>query len=167
MANTSILAAFERMWYHIVALVGNKADVEHTHKISGVENLQDSLDAKVPTIRTINGKALTDDITLTASDIGALSGDVEIPALDEHANNKSNPHEVTAEQVGLGNVDNVKQYSASNPPPYPVTSVNGATGAITVNTIPNYTTANNGQFLRVIDGAVAWSALPNAEEASF
>ena len=34
--------------------------------------------------------------------------------------------------IGLGNVDNVKQYSASNPPPYPVTSVNGHTGAVTV-----------------------------------
>lgn len=42
----------------------------------------------------------------------------------------------TAEEVksdiGLGNVDNVKQYSASNPPPYPVTSVNGQTGAVTI-----------------------------------
>ena len=34
--------------------------------------------------------------------------------------------------VGLSNVDNVKQYSASNPPPYPVTSVNGKTGAVTL-----------------------------------
>ena len=34
--------------------------------------------------------------------------------------------------VGLGNVDNVQQYSASNPPPYPVTSVNGNTGAVTL-----------------------------------
>lgn len=34
--------------------------------------------------------------------------------------------------VGLSNVDNVKQYSASNPPPYPVTSVNGQTGAVVV-----------------------------------
>jgi len=34
--------------------------------------------------------------------------------------------------VGLGNVDNVQQYSASNPPPYPVTSVNGQTGAVTI-----------------------------------
>lgn len=33
--------------------------------------------------------------------------------------------------IGLGNVANVTQYSASNPPPYPVTSVNGSTGAIT------------------------------------
>lgn len=35
-------------------------------------------------------------------------------------------------EVGLGNVDNVKQYSASNPPPYPVASVNGKTGAVTL-----------------------------------
>ena len=48
---------------------------------------------------------------------------------------------VTKSDVGLGNVDNVKQYSASNPPPYPVTSVNGQTGEVTVNvpTVP-YTT---------------------------
>ena len=41
----------------------------------------------------------------------------------------------TKSEVGLGNVDNVKQYSASNPPPYPVTSVNGKTGAVTVPTV--------------------------------
>lgn len=35
-----------------------------------------------------------------------------------------------ASDVGLSNVDNVKQYSTSNPPPYPVTSVNGQTGAV-------------------------------------
>ena len=39
---------------------------------------------------------------------------------------------VTKSDVGLDNVDNVKQYSSSNPPPYPVTSVNGQTGAVTV-----------------------------------
>lgn len=39
---------------------------------------------------------------------------------------------VTKSDAGLGNVDNVKQYSADNPPPYPVTSVNGQTGDVTV-----------------------------------
>ena len=34
--------------------------------------------------------------------------------------------------IGLGNVDNVQQYSATNPPPYPVTSVNGQTGDVTI-----------------------------------
>ena len=39
---------------------------------------------------------------------------------------------VTKSDIGLDNVDNVKQYSASNPPPYPVTSVNGQTGDVEV-----------------------------------
>lgn len=34
--------------------------------------------------------------------------------------------------VGLGNVANVLQYSTENPPPYPVTSVAGKTGAVTL-----------------------------------
>lgn len=37
--------------------------------------------------------------------------------------------------VGLGNVENVKQYSASNEPPYPVTSVDGETGAVVLNDV--------------------------------
>lgn len=40
--------------------------------------------------------------------------------------------EYTKSDVGLGNVDNVRQYSASNPPPYPVTSVNSQTGDVTI-----------------------------------
>lgn len=31
MANQSIFAAFERMWQHIVAALGNKADISHVH----------------------------------------------------------------------------------------------------------------------------------------
>lgn len=38
----------------------------------------------------------------------------------------------TKSEIGLGNVDNVRQYSASNPPPYPVKSVNGKTGAVSL-----------------------------------
>lgn len=38
----------------------------------------------------------------------------------------------TKSEIGLGNVDNVRQYSANNPPPYPVPSVNGRTGAVEV-----------------------------------
>ena len=51
-------------------------------------------------------------------------------------------------EVGLGNVDNVKQYSASNPPPYPVTSVNGQTGAVTVS-VPSKTSdlTNDSGFI--------------------
>ena len=53
---------------------------------------------------------------------------------------------VTKSDVGLDNVDNVRQYSASNPPPYPVTSVNGQTDEVTVNvpTVPSTTNILKG-----------------------
>ena len=74
---------------------------------------------------------------------------------------------VTKSDVGLGNVDNVKQYSVSNPPPYPVTSVNGHTGAVTVHEVPTVTTSDNGKFLRVVNGAWAAVAIANANGGSF
>lgn len=49
---------------------------------------------------------------------------------------------LTAADVGLGNVDNVKQYSISNPPPYPVTSVNGQTGDVTIEAGGNVDSVN-------------------------
>lgn len=39
---------------------------------------------------------------------------------------------LTKSDVGLGNVDNVRQYSADNPPPYPVTSVNNKNGDVSI-----------------------------------
>ena len=73
--------------------------------------------------------------------------------------------------VGLGNVDNVQQYSASNPPPYPVTSVNGSTGAVSLS-IPataadvgavasNQGSGNAGKWLKIdSDGSVIAASLP-------
>lgn len=51
------------------------------------------------------------------------------PTVPEWAKKATKPS-YTKDEVGLGNVDNVRQYSASNKPPYPVTSVNGKTGAV-------------------------------------
>lgn len=53
------------------------------------------------------------------------------PTVPSWAKASSKPS-YTKSEVGLGNVDNVKQYSSSNPPPYPVKSVNGKTGAVTL-----------------------------------
>ena len=39
---------------------------------------------------------------------------------------------VSKSDVGLGNVANERQYSSANPPPYPVTSVNSKTGAVSL-----------------------------------
>ena len=67
------------------------------------------------------------------------------PTVPEWAKAETKPSYSKIE-VGLGNVDNVKQYSTSNPPPYPVTSVNGKTGAVTVNvpTVPSTTNILKG-----------------------
>lgn len=54
-------------------VASGKANTSHTHTISHVTNLQSSLDGKVPTSRTVNGKALTSNISLTASDVGAAA----------------------------------------------------------------------------------------------
>lgn len=53
---------------------------------------------------------------------------------------------VSKSDVGLGNVANERQYSSANPPPYPVTSVNGKTGAVAVSvpTVPATTSLIKG-----------------------
>ncbi|MBO7667763.1 MAG: hypothetical protein J6T26_04805 [Firmicutes bacterium] len=78
--------------------------------------------------------------------------------LAAHVGNTANPHGVTAAQVGLGNVANERQYSANNPPPYPVTSVNGETGAVVLDYPAIYrdtTAAWNAQITLVAEaGAI-------------
>lgn len=49
----------------------------------------------------------------------------------------------------------------------PVTSVNGKTGAVTVHEVPAVTTADNGKFLRVVNGAWAAVEIANANGGSF
>lgn len=55
------------------AAVDGKAASTHTHAISEVTNLQSTLDSKVPATRTVNGKALSSNITLSASDVNAYT----------------------------------------------------------------------------------------------
>ena len=61
-----------------------------------LDSMQSDIDSKVPSTRTVNGKALSSDITLSASDVGALPNTTVIPsvedlatkaALDSHINN--------------------------------------------------------------------------------
>ena len=80
-----------------------------------------------PTIPTVPTK-----VSAFTNDAGYLTSYTETdPTVPSWAKETSKPS-YTKSEVGLSNVDNVKQYSASNPPPYPVTSVNGKTGALTL-----------------------------------
>ena len=136
-------------------------------------------------VTSVNSK--TGDVVLTANDVGALPADTVIPTVNNatltirrnsvdigsftanSANDVNIDINVPTDKsdIGLGNVDNVKQYSASNPPPYPVTSVNGKTGAVTVHEVPAVTTADNGKFLRVVNGAWAAVAIADANGVKF
>ena len=60
-------------------------------------------------------------------------------------------------------VDSYMSTSSTNPVQNKV--VKEAIDAIRA--VPACTTSNNGQFLRVVNGAAAWSTVPNAEGASF
>lgn len=56
--------------------LAGKANTEHTHAIADVTDLQSALNGKVPATRTINGVALTGNITLDGEDllVGGTSG---------------------------------------------------------------------------------------------
>lgn len=91
-----------------------------------------------PTIPTVPTK-----VSAFTNDAGYITGYTETdPTVPSWAKAADKPS-YSKSEVGLGNVDNVKQYSASNPPPYPVTSVNGKTGAVTlaIPTVPTNVSA--------------------------
>lgn len=79
-------------------------------------------------VTSVNTK--TGAVTISASDVGAQPTITVNGIIQGDGTGKLSAAELNPAAVGLGNVDNVKQYSATNPPPYPVTSVNGATGEV-------------------------------------
>lgn len=64
----------------------NKADASHRHKVSDIDGLPEKIDEFT--------RSKAEKVDLTA-----------------HIQNRNNPHNVTKTQVGLGNVDNVRQAS--------------------------------------------------------
>lgn len=81
----------------------------------------------------VYAKGLFDGIANTSVIAKMLGEDKEEtdPTVPAWAKSPTKPT-YTKSEVGLGNVDNVKQYSANNPPPYPVTKVNNKTGEVTL-----------------------------------
>jgi hypothetical protein len=120
-------------------------------------------------------KALIDAITVPTklseltNDKGYITGYTETdPTVPSWAKAASKPS-YSKSEVGLGNVDNVKQYSANNPPPYPVTSVNGKTGAVTVDvpSVPSWAMATSKPSYTASEvGAVPTSRKVNGKALS-
>lgn len=75
-------------------IASGKADIDHTHNdiyyqkneintmLSGKSDASHTHSDYVQTSRTVNGKALTSNITLSASDVGALPDTTIIPSID-------------------------------------------------------------------------------------
>lgn len=96
-----------------------KATYDPTGAVETAGGIPDYVEGQLPTVN---------DATLTIQKNGATVGTFTANASANKAINIT----MAKGDVGLSNVDNVKQYSASNPPPYPVTSVNGKTGDVTI-----------------------------------
>ena len=112
---------------------------------SGVYDGTSAVEVVIPTIPS--------KLSEFTNDKGYITSYIETdPTVPTWAKASTKPT-YTKSEIGLGNVDNVKQYSASNPPPYPVTSVNGKTGTVTVSELPTVTTADNGKVLMVVNGS--------------
>ena len=124
--------------------------------------------AKAPsTTGTGDMKKSVYDPTGIVEEAGGIPDYVANNAPVVSVNGKTGAVTLAKADVGLSQVDNVKQYSAKTPPPYPVTSVNGKTGDVTVREVPSVTTSDNGKFLRVVNGAWAVAAIDNASGVSF
>ena len=103
-----------------------KATYDPTGSVEQAGGIPDYVTGQLPTVN---------DATLTIQKNGTAVGTFTANA----SANKSINITMAKGDVGLSNVDDVKQYSADNPPPYPVTSVNGETGAVNLDipTIPD------------------------------
>lgn len=109
----------------IVALIDvHLTNTSNPHQVTatqvGLGNVNNTSDIDKP-VSTAQASAIAD---------AKKAGTDAQSTINSHTTNLSNPHQVTKTQIGLENVDNIKQYSAQNPPPYPVTSVASRTGAI-------------------------------------
>ena len=73
-ATSSILGGIKSGTDITIDASGNVSvnDDSHNHIISNVDGLQSALDNKIPSSRTVNGKALSSNISLVASDVGAI-----------------------------------------------------------------------------------------------
>lgn len=90
---------------------------DHAHTIS---EISDFPTAMTPTSHTHKKSDISDFPTsMPASDVYPWAKESAKPSYSKA-------------EVGLGNVANERQYSAQNPPPYPVSSVNGKTGEVTL-----------------------------------
>ena len=119
-----------------------------THpNIVGVDDLGNSAKLKATDfgkVKSVNGKE--GDVILKTSDLENNSDYTTNAILTAHTSNKSNPHNVTKEQIGLGNVDNT---SDLNKP------ISTATQTELNKKLDKPTTNNTPDYVLLADGSTA------------
>ena len=107
--------------------------------LGNVDNVQQYSATNPPPYPVTSVNGMTGNVTVTApvTSVNGMTGDVIVSGGGGSGdvlsvNGKNGVVVLDKTDIGLGNVDNVQQYSATNPPPYPVTSVNGLTGAVSL-----------------------------------
>lgn len=147
---TSTVAGIVKIGSGITVAADGTISVNVTVPVTSVNGKTGEVVLTAADVGAVNkaGDTMTGDLTVGSASIqtnGYVTGTwlratadnalsktpTKIAVLDEGWVYSRTPAQIKSD-IGLGNVDNVKQYSASNPPPYPVTSVNGQTGAVTL-----------------------------------
>ena len=108
-------------------LAGNRSISKK--RINHTEQVQDAVISSNQSEQRSNIENM-DSVKSVFGKIRKWFADLKNVAFSGSYNDLSNKPNITKESIGLGNVANERQYSSANPPPYPVTSVNGKTGAV-------------------------------------
>lgn len=95
MANESIRAAFERFWQHVVAKVGEKADINHTHNNYETKQDANSKLAEAKQYTNVEVAALVNSAPETLDTLGELAAAFEenqdmVQTLDAAITSKKN-----------------------------------------------------------------------------
>lgn len=124
---TTIQTLITQKYNESIAYTTQKTDQEATARSSADAALQNSVNATnvqvteikaaLQTIQNVLETDITDYDTLQEIANFLKNNENAIEAIMGHINSTSNPHQVSKAQVGLSNVDNVKQYSQNNPAP--------------------------------------------------
>lgn len=105
----ALAAKAEKVGQDLTAHKGDKSNPHGVTKsqvgLGNVDNVKQASKAE------FDSHVLSAGIHVTTSDKAFWNSKANGADLDGHTNNKNNPHEVTKSQIGLSNVDNVKQSS--------------------------------------------------------
>lgn len=151
--NVSIIFAYSQMPVEAAGLLKGHGDGDISSAVAGTDyvapngdgsNVTATFTAASSRANIATGEKLSvlfGKITKWLADLGSLAfkstvakSDLASDVQTSLGKADSALQSVSKSDVGLGNVANERQYSSANPPPYPVTSVNGKTGAVTVET---------------------------------